>query len=69
MFDRVRMGQQEKPRPIRRSVNVRGLELPVDPLLLLGEQGEVPLGGWRQCLEHVFQGIFIRAVQQIEQEG
>jgi len=64
----VRLGDEEEPRPIGRSVDVDGPQHPVDALLAGREQGEVALGGRRQRLDHVLGRIAVDAVEEVVRE-
>ena len=50
-------GDDEEPRPVGRGVDVRRLDLPIDPLLLGRQAVEVGLRGRRQGLDDVLHRI------------
>ena len=61
-------GDDEKPGSVRGAVDVGGLDGPVEPFFHLREAVEVQLGGRRQRLDDVFEGIMVGPAQQVEQE-
>ncbi len=65
---RVGPGDDEEPGPVRRAVDVGGLEMPVNPLALRGEQVEVPLRGGGHGFDDVLQGVAVEPVPQVEGE-
>ena len=61
-------GDDEEPGAVGRGVDVRRLDLPVDPLLLGRQAVEVQLGRRRQGLDDVLERIVVDPVPQIEQQ-
>ena len=68
VFGGVVPGDDEEPGAVRRAVDVGGLDLPVDALLLRRQAIEVPLRGGGQGLDDVLQGIAVKPVPQVEEQ-
>ncbi len=61
-----RPGNDEKPGSIRGTVNVFGLDLPVDLLLFRHEAVKIQFRGWCESFDDIFHRITVYAVHQIE---
>ena len=62
-------GDDEEPRTIGRAVDVRGLDSPVNFLLLRVEPVEVQFRGGREGLDDILQRIMVGPGEQVEQLG
>ena len=55
----------KEPGPVRRTVHVRGLNLSIDVLFLLGEVIKVHLSGRGKGFDDIFEGITVHSVQEV----
>jgi len=58
----------KKPRAVRRAVNVRGLDRPVNFLLVRRQAVKIHFPGWRQRLNNILKRVSIHPVPQVKQK-
>lgn len=60
------LGDKEEPRAIRGAVHVHYLQIVVNVLFFGGEEGEISFGGGGERFDHIFEGVLIGAMEEIE---